>query len=71
MGHFATNFPLKKSNENSSRGEVGEDLASQFELEFSLNACMVSSKLGNVWYLDSGAIGNTKAGGCESILLSN
>ena len=27
----------------------------QFELDFSLIACMVSSALGSVWYLDSGA----------------
>ena len=29
--------------------------ASQFELDFSLIACMESSALGLVWYLDSGA----------------
>ena len=34
---------------------AGEALASQFELEFSLMACMVSSALGSVWYLDSRA----------------
>ena len=54
MGHFATNFPLKKSKEKSSRGVEGEALASQFELDFSLIACMVSSMMGSVWYLDSG-----------------
>ena len=55
MGHFAINFPLKKSKEKSSGGEVGEGLASQFELDFSLIACMVSSMMGSVWYLDLGA----------------
>ena len=30
-------------------------MASQFELDFSLIACMVSSMMGSVWYLDSGA----------------
>ena len=34
---------------------MGEALASQFELDFSLIACMVSSMMGSVWYLDSGA----------------
>ena len=34
---------------------MGEALASQFELNFSLIACMVSSALGLGWYLDSGA----------------
>ena len=34
---------------------MGEALASQFELDFSLIACLVSSAMGSVWYLDSGA----------------
>lgn len=55
IGNFATNCPLKKSKENSLGGAMGEALASQFELNFSLIACMVSSMLGSVWYLDSGA----------------
>ena len=29
-------------------------MASQFDLDFSLIACMVSSMMGYVWYLDSG-----------------
>jgi hypothetical protein len=33
----------------------GEALASQFELDFSLIACLVSSVMGSVWFLDSGA----------------
>ena len=37
------------------KGSNGEALASQFELDFSLIACMVSSIVGCVWYLDSGA----------------
>ena len=32
-----------------------EALASQFELDFSLIACLVSSVMGSVWFLDSGA----------------
>ena len=29
-------------------------MASQFELEFSLITCLVSSVMGSVWFLDSG-----------------
>ena len=42
MGHFATNCPLKNSKEKSLGGAVGEALASQFELDFSVISCMVS-----------------------------
>jgi len=55
LGHFATNYRLKKSKKKSLGGVEHEALASQFELEFSLIACMVSSMMGSVWYLDSGA----------------
>lgn len=55
MGHYATNCPQKKSKKGSSKGSDGEALASQFELDFSLITCMVSSMVGCVWYLDSGA----------------
>ena len=34
---------------------VGEAIASQFELDFSLIPCMVSSALGSRWYFNSGA----------------
>ena len=34
---------------------TGEDLVSQFELDFALIACMALSASGSVWYLDSGA----------------
>ena len=53
--HFATNCPQKKKNKKVGGIAVGEALGSQFELEFSLITCMVSSALGSVWYLDSGA----------------
>ena len=53
-GHFATNCPHKKNNKKAIGSLAGEALASQFELDFSLIACMVSSALGSVWYLDSG-----------------
>ena len=55
VGHYAMHFPLKKSKKGSSKGSDGDALASQFELDFSLIACMVSSMVGCVWYLDSGA----------------
>eukprot|EP00253_Pinus_taeda_P025351 PITA_25351 len=55
VDHYATNCPLKKSKKGSSKGSEGEALASQFELDFTLTACMVSSMVGCVWYLDSGA----------------
>jgi len=55
MGYFSTNCPLKMSKKKSLGGVASEALASQFELEFSLIACMVSSMIGSVWYLDSGA----------------
>ena len=39
----------------SKEGSEGEALASQFELDFTLIACMVSSMMGCGWFLDSGA----------------
>ena len=54
-GHLATNYPQKKKNKKVVGVAAGEALASQFELDLSLIACMVSSALGSVWYLDSGA----------------
>ena len=54
-GHFTTNCPQKKKNRQVVGSAVGEALASQFELDFSLIACLVSSCMGLVWYLDSGA----------------
>ena len=55
MGHYATNYPQNNSKKGSSKGPDGEELDSQFELDFSLITCMVSSMVGCVWYLDSGA----------------
>ena len=55
MGHYATNFPSKKSKKGSSEGSEGEALASQFEMDFTLIRCMVSSMMGCAWFLDSGA----------------
>ena len=41
MGHYATNCPSKKSKKGSSEGLEGEALSSQFEMDFTLIACMV------------------------------
>jgi hypothetical protein len=54
-GHLATNCPQKKKNKTVVGAATGEALVSQFELEFSLIACMASSESRSVWYLDSGA----------------
>eukprot|EP00253_Pinus_taeda_P028069 PITA_28069 len=54
-GHYATNCPQKKKNKQAVGSAMGEALASQFELDFSLIACLVSSVMGSVWFLDSGA----------------
>ena len=54
-GNYATNCPQNKKNTQSARAIAGEALASQFELDFSLIACMVSSALGSGWYFHSGA----------------
>ena len=51
---FTTNYPQKKKNKNVAGAAAGEALVSQFELDFSLIACLVSSTMGSVWYLDSG-----------------
>ena len=54
-GHLATNCPQKRKNKMVVGATTGEDRVSQFELDFSLIACMASSTSGSVWYLDSGA----------------
>ena len=53
--HYATNCPQKKKNKQIVGTAAGEALASQFELDFSLITCLVSSVMGSVWFLDSGA----------------
>ena len=54
-GHFATNCPKNKKNKKATRAATGEALALQFKLDFSFISCLVSSAMGSVWYLDSGA----------------
>jgi hypothetical protein len=53
-GHLSTNCPQKKKNKKVVGAATGEALVSQFELDFTLIACMASSASGSVWYLDSG-----------------
>ena len=53
-GNYATNCPQNKKKKKVGGFAASEALASQFNLDFSLIACMVSSALGSVWYLDSG-----------------
>jgi hypothetical protein len=54
-GYLATNFPQNKKNKKVVGAAAGEAFVLQFELEFSLIACMESSALGSVLYLDNGA----------------
>ena len=54
-GNYDTNCTQRKKNKKASGSAASEALASKFELQFSLIACMVSSLMGSVWYLDSGA----------------
>ena len=46
--HFATNCPQQKKNKSVAGSAAGEALASQFELDFSLIACLVSICMGLV-----------------------
>jgi hypothetical protein len=55
LGHLATNCPQKNKNKKVVGVVAGEALVLQFEIDFSLIACMASIALGSVWYLDSGA----------------
>ena len=55
MGHYAVNCPWRKSKKGYKEGSEGEALASQFELDFTLFTCMVSSMVGSGWFLDSGS----------------
>ena len=48
VGYYAMSCPHKKSKKGSTKGSDGEALTSQFELDFSLIKCMVSSMVGCV-----------------------
>eukprot|EP00253_Pinus_taeda_P028137 PITA_28137 len=55
-GHHATNFPQKKaSKKDPTIVADGEALASQFELDFTLIACMANTAMESMWHLYSGA----------------
>ena len=55
-GHYSKNWRQRKSSKKElTIAATGEALASQFELDFSLIACMANTAMGGVWYLDSGA----------------
>ena len=45
VGHYVTNFPLKKSKKGSSEGSEGEALASLFKMDVTLITCMVASMM--------------------------
>ena len=55
VGHYATNCLLKKSKKGSLEGSKGEALASRFELDFTLIACVVSLMMDCGLFLDNGA----------------
>ena len=54
--HYAMKCPHKKASKKTTGGTVGEALASQFELDFTLIACMPNTVMGSVWYLDNGSL---------------
>ena len=64
--HYETKCSHKNSKKNTSGGETGEELASQFKLDFTLIACMANTIMGIVWYLDSGA--SFHMTGCKDFL---
>jgi len=53
--HYAMKCMHKKTSKKTSGGEACEALASQFELEFTLIACMSNIVMGKVWYLKNNA----------------
>ena len=55
LGHYATKCSHKKDGKKPLGGVEDEVLASQFKLDFTLITCMVTSVMGSVWYLHSGA----------------
>jgi len=55
-GHYATNFPQKKASmKEPVIATIGEALASQFELDFTLIACMSNTIMRRMCYLDNNA----------------
>ena len=54
-GNYALNYPQKKASKKELAIAAGEALASQFELDFTLIACMANTARGCMWYLDNDA----------------
>ena len=56
-GHYDKNFPQNKARKKELAVAIaGEALASQFELDLTLIACMTNTLMGGMWYLDSDAL---------------
>ena len=53
---YSTKCPHKKTSKKTSRGAIGEALASQLELGFTLIACTTITMMGSVWYMESDAL---------------
>ena len=53
-GHYAMRCLHNKANKKPSGGVTSEALTLEFELDFTLIECMVTSMMGSVWYLDNG-----------------
>lgn len=49
IGNYATKCSHKKTGKNCFGGAIGKSLASKFELDFTLIACMATSVMGSVW----------------------
>lgn len=53
--HYAMKYPQKARNKEPVVAVASESLASQFELDFTLIACMAITVIGCMWYLNIGA----------------
>jgi len=54
--HYATNWPQNKARRKEPAvAAIGEVLASQFKLDFTLIACIANAVMGDVWHFDSSA----------------
>jgi len=53
--NYSTKCLDKNTSKKTSRQEIGEDLASQFKLDFTLIACMAITMIESVWHMESGA----------------
>jgi len=53
--HYAMKCPEKKVRKMTLGGVAGEALASDFDTDFTLIACMSNTVMGSMWHLDTGA----------------